>query len=402
MTSKRQPAQTSPEVVFDSVFGIGKPGWISDTPRISRMRKKTKISSAGRLARSESAVRDREERLRAILETAVEGIITIDERGIIESFNPASERIFGYKAAEVIGKNVNVLMSTPHREQHDGYLESYQRTGHARVIGIGRDTFARRKDGTIFPMDLSVSEVRLSDRRLFTGFVRDITERKHLEKQILEISEREQRRIGQDLHDGLCQHLAGIEMLSQVLAKKLKPVSKNGAARADDIARAVREAISQTRLLARGLSPVTLESEGLMSALAELALNTEAIFGVRCRFDFAEPVQFDDHTAATHLFRIAQEAVSNAIKHGKAKRLTIQLREEPQQLALRVTDDGVGFPKNFAGAKGMGLRIMQTRIGMVGGNLTIERNSGGGTSVIFTAPKQAARTGTCPFHAHKK
>lgn len=389
-------------MVFDSVFGIGKPARISDTLRINGMRKTTKASSAGRLALSESAVRDREERLRAILETAVEGIITIDERGIIESFNPASERIFGYSAAEVIGKNVSVLMATPHREQHDGYLESYRRTGQAQVIGIGRETFARRKDGTIFPMDLSVSEVRLSDRRLFTGFVRDITERKHLEKQILEISEREQRRIGQDLHDGLCQHLAGIEMLSQVLAKKLKPVSKNGAARADDIARAVREAISQTRLLARGLSPVTLESEGLMSALAELALNTEAIFGVRCRFDFAEPVQFADHTAATHLFRIAQEAVSNAIKHGKAKHLIIQLREEPYQLALRVTDDGVGFPKNFTGGQGMGLRIMQNRIGMVGGNLTVERNPGGGTSVVFTAPKQPVRAGICPFHAAKK
>ncbi len=168
-------------------------------------------------------------------------------------------------------------MPTPHREQHDGYLANYQRTGHAKIIGIGRETFARKKDGTLFPMDLSVSEVKLSDRRMFTGFIRDITERKRLEKEILEISEREQRRIGQDLHDGLCQHLAGIEMLSQVLAQKLAPKSKDAAGRATEIAKAVREAISQTRLLARGLSPVTLESEGLMSALQELALNTEKI-----------------------------------------------------------------------------------------------------------------------------
>jgi len=387
-----------PEVVFDSVFGIGNGPQMADISRLNRMRKKAKSSPAGLLARTQSAVRDREERLRAILETAVEGIITIDERGLIESFNAAAERIFGYTAAEVAGKNVSMLMTTPHQEQHDGYLESYRHTGHARIIGIGRETQARRKDGTLFPMDLSVSEVRLSDRRLFTGFVRDITERKQLEKQILEISEREQRRIGQDLHDGLCQHLAGIEMLSEVLAKKLKPVSRNGSARADEIARAVREAISQTRLLARGLSPVTLEAEGLMSALAELALNTEKMFRVRCQFDYAEPVQFHDHAAATHLFRIAQEAVSNAIKHGKARQIVIQLREEPSQLTLRVTDDGVGFPKNFAGAKGMGLRIMQNRIGMVGGNLSIERNPGGGTRVIFNAPKQV-KTGTCPFHA---
>ncbi|MEI7534442.1 MAG: PAS domain S-box protein [Verrucomicrobiae bacterium] len=330
---------------------------------------------------------DREERLRAILETAVEGIITIDERGTIESFNPASEKIFGYSATEVIGKNIKVLMSTPHREQHDGYLKNYQQTGHAQIIGIGRETFARKKDGSLFPIDLSVSEVKLSDRRIFTGFIRDITERKRLEKEILEISEREQRRIGQDLHDGLCQQLAGIEMLSQVLAKKLAAKSKDGSARATEIAKAVREAISQTRLLARGLSPVTLESEGLMSALTELALNTEKMFHVRCNFDCPVVVKFNDHAAATHLFRIAQEAVSNAIKHGRAKIISIQLHESPSHLHLQVSDNGGGFPKKFSRSSGMGLGIMQSRIGMVGGTVSIERQPTGGTCVIILAPK---------------
>ena len=349
------------------------------------MRKKAKTPPA---TGTESAVRDREERLRAILETAVEGIITIDERGTIESFNPASENIFGYAASEVIGKNVSVLMSTPHRERHDGYIENYKHTGHAKIIGIGRETIARKKDGTLFPIDLSVSEVKLSDRRIFTGFIRDITERKRLEKEILEISEREQRRIGQDLHDGLCQHLAGIEMLSQVLAQKLSSKSKEASTRAAEIAKAVREAISQTRLLARGLSPVTLESEGLMSALTELALNTEKMFRVRCSFECLEVVKFDNHAAATHLFRIVQEAVSNALKHGKANKITIQLREDPARLHLRVSDNGRGFPENFTGGKGMGLRIMQTRIGMVGGTVTIEQNATGGVTVICSAPKK--------------
>jgi two-component system, LuxR family, sensor kinase FixL len=375
----RSPSQR--RVIFDSAFGIGIRPPIADIPANNGM-KDAKKKPAG-----ESAVRDREERLRAILETAVEGIITIDERGLIESFNRASETIFGYTAAEVIGKNVSVLMSAPHRERHDGYLENYRHTGHAKIIGIGRETFARKKDGTLFPIDLSVSEVRLSDRRIFTGFIRDITERKRLEKEVLEISEREQRRIGRDLHDGLCQHLAGIEMLSQVLAQKLSPKSKDAAARATDIAKAVRESISQTRLLARGLSPVTLESEGLMSALAELALNTEKIFRVRCVFDCPDLVKFPDHAAATHLFRIAQEAVSNAIKHGRAKTITIHLREDAERVRLRVDDDGRGFPENFSGGSGMGLRIMQTRIGMVSGALAVERLETGGTSVVFSAPK---------------
>jgi PAS domain S-box-containing protein len=349
---------------------------------------------------AETAVRDREERLRAILETAVEGIVTIDERGMIESANAAAERIFGYEADEIIGRNVSMLMPSPHRELHDGYLDNYRRTGHARIIGIGREVSGRRKDGTIFPMDLSVSEVKLADRRMFTGFIRDITERKQLEKEILEISDREQRRIGQDLHDGLCQQLAGIELMSQVLAQKLESKSRSHAAQVSDIAGHVREAISHTRSLARGLSPVTLESEGLMSALHELATNTEKIFQVQCRCDFEEPVTVRDHAAATHLFRIAQEAVSNAIKHGKAAQMIITLRHTRGRIVLKVSDNGSGFAKQANKSKGMGLRIMQSRAGMIGATLAIEPNSNGGVSVICAVPQNGSVSKT-KAHARK-
>ncbi len=145
---------------------------------IAKFKSKHATRTRAQRARAESALRDSGERLRAILATAVEGIITIDERGIIESFNLAAERIFGYQAAEIIGKNVSLLMPSPHHERHDSYLVNYRRTGQAKIIGIGREVAGRRKDGTIFPMDLSVSEVRLAERRLFTGLVRDITERK--------------------------------------------------------------------------------------------------------------------------------------------------------------------------------------------------------------------------------
>jgi two-component system, LuxR family, sensor kinase FixL len=380
-------------VVFDSTFGIGFIRPIGNNSGVAGMKPNRKSKAV--TTSSPTALRDGEKRLSAILETAVEGIITISERGIIESFNRAAENIFGYTAAEVIGKNVNVLMATPHREQHDAYLQNYRETGHAKIIGIGRETFARKKDGTLFPMDLSVSEVKLSDRRLFTGFIRDITERKRLEKENLEISEREQRRIGQDLHDGLCQQLAGIEMLSQVLSKRLGSREKAASARAAEIAGAVREAISQTRLLARGLSPVTLESEGLMSALAELALNTEKMFLVHCDFDCPQVVKFDDHAAATHLFRIAQEAVSNAIKHGKAKNISIQLADGDGHLRLSVRDNGKGFPQNFTPGNGMGLRIMQSRIGMVGGTLRIEHNQSGGVSVLSVVANKPGNIHGC-------
>ncbi|MGH7992305.1 MAG: PAS domain S-box protein [Limisphaerales bacterium] len=369
---------------------------------IQQLRSKHATRTRTQRRQAASDLRDSAERLRAILETAVEGIITIDERGLIESFNLAAERIFGYQADEVIGRNVSLLMPSPHREQHDTYLGNYLHTGHAKIIGIGREIVARRKNGSVFPMDLSVSEVQLADRRLFTGFIRDITERKRLEKEILEISEREQRRIGQDLHDGLCQHLAGIELMSQVLEQKLARRSKAAAARAGDIAKNVRDAIGHTRLLARGLSPVTLESEGLMSALQELALNTEKIFHVTCRFDCHPPVLVSDYPAATHLFRLAQEAVSNALKHGKAKRIFIRLKEERGRLALSIIDNGSGIPAKIPKSKGMGLRIMQSRAGMIGGTLAIERNAAGGTRVTVAAPNGTVRQKTNHQHARQK
>jgi len=330
---------------------------------------------------AESSLRDSEERLRAILETAVEGIITIDERGIIESLNPAAEKIFGYQAQEVVGKNVKVLMPTPYRDEHDGYLGNYLRTGRARIIGIGREVVGLRKDGTVFPMDLSVSEVRLAHKRLFTGFVRDISDRKRLEKEVLQISDLEQRRIGQDLHDGLCQQLAGIELMSEVLEQNLSRKSKTEAAQAAKIAEGVRAAIGDTRMLARGLSPVDVESNGLMSALQELASNTEKLFHVACRFECPQPVLVRDHASATHLYRIAQEAINNAIKHGKARQIAVRLTAQSNQASLTVADDGRGFVVKPEQTSGMGLRIMKYRAGMIGATLEIRRANGRGMLV---------------------
>jgi PAS domain S-box-containing protein len=240
-----------------------------------------------------------------------------------------------------------------------------------------------RPDGTVRHVQ-SIGEPVLDDQgqavRLI-GTVLDITERKELEREILEISEREQRRIGQDLHDGLGQHLAGLELMSQVLEQNLAGKNKKEAMRAREIARHVRGAISQTRSLARGLSPVLLESEGLMSALADLATSTEQMFHLSCRFHCDPPVLVHDHAVATHLYRIAQEAVSNAIKHGKATTITIGLRQFPERIELGIHDDGVGLAGEPVKGKGMGLRIMRYRADMIGGSLGVVRRPEGGTAV---------------------
>ena len=179
----------------------------------------------------ESELRDTAARLRGIVDTAVDGIITIDEQGIVETMNPAAERIFGYAASEVVGRNVSMLMPEPYRSEHDGYLEHYRRTGERRIIGIGREVRGRRKDGTEFPMDLAVSAANVGKRRIFTGLVRDITERKRLEREILEISDHEQRRIGSDLHDDLCQRLAGIRFSCDALKSSLSKIRRPRASR---------------------------------------------------------------------------------------------------------------------------------------------------------------------------
>src|SRR5208337_627036 len=131
--------------------------------------------------RREQALRDGEARLKAILNSAVDGIVTINERGIMEEVNPAARMIFGYEPGEMLGQNVAMLMPDPYRREHNQYMRTYRHTGQRKIIGMGRETAGRRKDGSVFPIDLSVSEVPLSDRRLFTGIIRDITERKQIE-----------------------------------------------------------------------------------------------------------------------------------------------------------------------------------------------------------------------------
>ncbi|MFB6247339.1 MAG: PAS domain S-box protein [Salinibacter sp.] len=333
------------------------------------------------------ARRESEARAQAVLETTVDGIVTIDEDGVVESFNPAAEEIFGYDAEEVVGENIGMLMPAPHREQHDEYLRSYHETGRRKIIGVGREVTGRRKDGSTFPMDLAVSEVELGDRTIFTGIVRDISERRRLEKEILNVSEQERRRIGQDLHDGLGQMLTGIGLLSQDLARQLR---EEGHERAEDmveITEHVKEADQYARDLSHGLIPVDVEANGLGEALRRLATNAERLFDVDCTFQEVEQALVHDNTSATHLYRIAQEAVNNAVRHGEADRITIALAAGAEQIRLRVRDDGIGFEAEDAPDAGMGVRIMNYRARIIGGTLDVSSALGEGTVVTCTLPR---------------
>jgi PAS domain S-box-containing protein len=333
--------------------------------------------------RKAEALVESEQRLRAIVDTAVDAIITIDERGLIESANPSTQRLFGYRPEELVGRNVSVLMPDPHREEHTGYLRRYLTTGKATIIGIGREVVGLRKDGRTIPIRLSISEVPLKRGRLFTAIIHDVTERRRLESQVLEATATEQRRIGRELHDGICQNMVGAALGISSLSARLKSRCPALAAEAQRIAVLVRETAMQARNLAHGLTPIAIAPDALESALQGFALQTSEVANIRCEAQCELRCRIDDTVTSTHLYRIVQEAVSNAIRHGKASRVRISLMRDAQECVLTVSDNGCGFPKGVSHetGRGLGLQTMAYRARMIGGVLTIGRCDGGGTSV---------------------
>jgi signal transduction histidine kinase len=217
--------------------------------------------------------------------------------------------------------------------------------------------------------------------------LRDVTERRALEHEIQEISEREQRRLGQDLHDGLGQSLTGIAFLAKALQQKMQANGVQEAEAAGNIASLLNEALSQTRRLSRGLCPVVLDSNDIQTALEQLAENVRAMFSVSCEFQCEPDIQMNGSKAAVHLYRIAQEAATNAIKHGRAKSILFSLTSTGAHLILKIKDNGSGFPATVSKTKGMGLRVMRHRAQMIGATIGLKQAKGGGVTVTCTLPR---------------
>jgi len=347
------------------------------------------------------ALREKHEHLEAIWNSAFDAIITIDSQGRIETANRAAEKMFGYSNAEMIGQNVKMLMPSPFREAHDNYLRYYRETSRARILNVPRELVAVRKDGSTFPIDLSVTQVDHSG--YFTGIIRDISECKELQKHVLEIAAEEKRRIGLELHDGIGQELTGLSLVAGTLLKLMtgvpgtetdgqvvRQLDEVGFTRMHAIVQKLNQRLSETnrhvQQLSHGIMPVQIDAEALRSALDELAASTNTA-AVSCRFDYPGPVMPLNNTAATHLYRIAQEAVNNALRHSQADDICISLRQNESEIILEVSDNGLGIDAPDGGVattrknRGMGLRTMQYRAGMIGGTLHVERREAGGTLV---------------------
>ena len=233
-------------------------------------------------------------------------------------------------------------------------------------------------------------ELEATVRQRTEALRREMAERQRLEEEILRVSEREQRHIGHELHDSLCQHLTGTALAGQVLGERLAAKSLPEAADAGNVVELVEEGINLARNLARGLYPVEMEVEGLMDAFRGLAETISQGGKVRCVFESDTPVLIHNDAAATHLYRIAQEAVRNAIQHGKAKRIGITLAERGGLVTLTVEDDGIGVPDAPQRGSGLGIRIMAHRAAMIGGSFAIEPGPTGGTLVTCSVPKTPA------------
>ena len=465
----------------------------------------------------EQNLRASEERFRALTQSVNDAVISADTSGRIVFWNKGAQVIFGYAEEEVVGQPLTLLMPEPYHEAYREGLKRFQATGDSRVIGKLIELQGRRKDGSEFPLELSLAVWETGQGKFFSGVLRDITlrkqaedaleksrrfvariaemmpsilfvydlkeqhylfvnqrvesilgyageetklpgmpvlldkihpddlgkvewaneqyqtaddgavieteyrmrhadghwrwfhnrnkvfvrdsegnpwqilgtaqditERKRLEQEVLEIAASEQRRFGQELHDGMGQELAGLGMLADNLADVLRESSPNEALRAHRIAQGLQHALGEVRALARGLIPVDVDAEGLMAALTELTTSISALHGIRCVFDCREPVPVDDVYTATQLFRIAQEAITNAFKHGQARTIRVSLEAKEFYIMLKIADDGIGLPVTETRKEGMGLRIMRYRAGQIGASLGVYPGPNRGTVVTCT------------------
>lgn len=334
------------------------------------------VSDISARKRAEQALRESETRIRALLDSNPDVIFRMDEEGNFLDLHAAKSTGFPFQRDEILGRNVAEFYGEEAQRTHRQYARDALRTGELQIAEYkvsvdGRDIY------------LESRFVRSGEHEVVVN-VRDITERVTLERELTVISERERNRIGRDIHDGLAQNLAGVKMLLEHLTKRLEEDGSRYAGEADRGVALLNRTIKDARELARGLSPVP-EGRSLFGVLEELAKNSEAIFSISCSVGFSGAVAKVDEAAKAQLYRIAQEAITNAVKHGKATQVALRCDVSNERLALSVSDNGCGLQDDPAG-EGLGLKIMRHRARSIGGRVTIGPRAGGGTRVTCECP----------------
>jgi len=372
---------------------------------------------------AEEALRDSESRLRAVVETAADGIITIDADGIIRTVNPAVERIFGYSADELIGHNVGILMPEPYRSEHDNYVKNFLRTGHAKIIGIGREVVGLRKDGKVIPLYLAVSETRIGDRRIFTGIVHDISDRKAAEEalarqaQELEQQARELARSNEELENfaGIVSHdlrsplvtLAGCARLLEESPAALDPESRELIQTIRDSVEHLNELINSLLSYARaGSGELKVGPCDCEQVLQKVLVGLKVVLEANRAEVTHDPLPTICADAAL-MAQLFQNLIENGLKyHGQdPPRIHVSATAGAGEWVFSVRDNGIGiapedFPKVFeifrrlhddtsgySGA-GIGLATCKRIVERHGGRIWVESQPGQGATFFFAIPQQ--------------
>jgi PAS domain S-box-containing protein len=308
------------------------------------------------------------------------------EKSRVLYISPEYEVIWGRTCASLYATPSSRL-DVVHPEDHERVVQAAT-NGRLHDGGYDEEYRIIRPDGTTrwihdraFPIyDTGGKAYRIG------GIAEDITDRKLLERQILEVGDQEQRRIGRDLHDGLCQHLSATMFACKIVEEELAKNNLPQAARVRQVAEFIDRAISQARDVAEGLDPVKVEANGLMSALEELATSIQTMHRIQCSLQSNSLVLIYDNAAAIHLYRIAQEAVNNAIRHGKATSIQIGLTNLPWRVMLTIQDNGIGVTKTPTRRGGMGMQTMRYRARMLGASFNVATGDNGGTVVTCAMP----------------
>ena len=356
--------------------------------------------------RAEAELRDSERRLRAVLDNIIDGIVTIDERGTVESFSPSAESLFGYGAEEVIGRNVNMLMPEPFHGEHDSYLANYLRTGKARIIGIGREVVGRRKDGSTFPMELGVSEVDLEGRRIFTGIVRDITERKQIEQMKTEFVST----VSHELRTPLTSIKGSLGLIRGgvvgELPEKLRSMLDIAYNNSDRLVRLINDILDVEKIEA-GKMDFQMKPLDLMRLVAQ-AVEANKGFAEEHGVTFEATEGVPEAKVAgdnDRLMQVMANLLSNAAKFSpEGGKVKIGVSRQKEGFRVSVTDQGPGIPDEFwerifgkfaqadssdtrqKGGTGLGLSITKAIVEHHGGTIGYETETGKGTTFYFDLP----------------
>ena len=327
---------------------------------------------------------------RAVFESAPDGIVVVDNEGRVVEANPCILTQFGYTAEELIGEPVEILVPQAQRAAHEGHRAHFQADPVLRPMGAGLDLVGRRKDGSTFPVEISLSPWKTNSGDFVIGVIRDQTERSQLRafgQAALRAAEEERRRISRELHDDTAQRLAALLVHLRLVG--LEEVGERRTILMEELREGLQEAAEGVRRIARGLRPPSLEDAGVVAALQAHIRNLFENQAIRTSFDAGAVDQLLDDDGKLILYRVVQEALTNVLRHSGAAMVNVAVHADGSEVVAVVEDDGEGFDDRRVGAgAGLGLLGMKERAASVGGSVRVESAPGSGTRVRLSIPQQ--------------